>query len=135
MEKYLQDVLAKLLAFHPPEVPELHQGFFDMGMESVMVEQLRVSLAETFMIEINENALYEYPNISALSAYTIDLISFLDLELHQSPDISCQEETGFLDELALLITDDIQEVQAMDLKEVVSELQNLLTGNSKILGD
>ena len=42
-EKYLQDVLAKLLAFHPPELPELHQGFFDMGMESVMVEQFRVS--------------------------------------------------------------------------------------------
>jgi acyl carrier protein len=132
IEKYLQDVLAKLLAFHPPEVPELHQGFFDMGMESVMVEQFRVSLAETFIIEIDGNALYAYPNISALSAYIVNLIPFSELELHQCPDNSHQEETGFLDELASLITDDIQVLkvfQAMNLKEVVSELKSLLAGN------
>ena len=132
IEKYLQDALAKLLAFHPPEVPELHQGFFDMGMESVMVEQFRVSLAETFMIEIDENALYAYPSISALSAYIINLIPFSELELHQYPDNSHQEETGFLDELASLITDDMQAIkaiQAIDLKEVVSELKSNLVGD------
>jgi len=63
IEKYLQDVLASLLAFHPPDVPELHQGFFDMGMESVLVERLRISLEECFQIDLADTAIFDYPNI------------------------------------------------------------------------
>jgi len=79
LEKYLQDKLARLLAFSPPDVPEVHQGFFDLGMESVQTEQFLVSLKKSFRIDMAETALFDYPNISALSAYIVKLIPFEDL--------------------------------------------------------
>ncbi|TMC18532.1 MAG: hypothetical protein E6J34_16950, partial [Chloroflexi bacterium] len=126
IERYLQDVLAKLLAFNPPDVPELHQGFFDMGMESVMVEQFRVLLEEIFLIDLADTAVFDYPNISDLSEYIVKRIPFSELEKQNPTDASKQEGTFLVDELAILTTEDVQEeVQTMKLEDVVYELRTL----------
>jgi acyl carrier protein len=80
IEKYVQDLLASLLAFNPPDVPELHQGFFDMGMESVIAEQFRASLEESFLVDIADTAVFDYPNISELSEYIVKHIPFSEIE-------------------------------------------------------
>src|SRR5436309_9366272 len=92
IEKYLQDILASLLAFSPPDVPELNLGFFDLGMESVLVEQFRVSLEESLQIDIADTAIFDYPNISALSEYLVKRIPFEELEKQNLPEASKQEK-------------------------------------------
>jgi acyl transferase domain-containing protein/acyl carrier protein len=152
IEKYVQDLLASLLAFNPPDVPELHQGFFDMGMESVIAEQFRASLEESFLVDIVDTAVFDYPNISELSEYIVKHMPFSEIEKLDKPPLATVEveagavgtRTGgsafvptapvhdlasakqFLNGLDILATDDAQKVQAMSLKDVVDELSTLL---------
>ncbi|MBY9081325.1 enoyl-CoA hydratase/isomerase family protein [Paenibacillus sp. HN-1] len=101
VQGYIQEMLAKLLAFNPLDVPELHQGFFDMGMESVMSEQFRTSLEYSLNIDISETALFDYPNIAELSKYVLSLIPVPTLE-------------------------DPQEYTSAGLEDVANELRDLL---------
>jgi acyl carrier protein len=137
IEKYVQDLLASLLAFNPPDVPELHQGFFDMGMESVIAEQFRASLEESFLVDIADTAVFDYPNISELSEYIIKHIPFSEIEKLDQPSLAAvgvgpvpthdlASAKQFLNELDILTTDDAQKVQAISLEEVVDELSTLL---------
>ncbi|WP_438825917.1 acyl carrier protein [Priestia megaterium] len=123
---YVQDLLSKLLAFNSPELPEIHQGFFDMGMESVMAEQFRSLLEQTFKIEISDTAVFDYPNISELSCYILESIPFLELESQSLHFHDSQKENSLLEDIALLDSNNLNEVHEMPLEEVVDELKALL---------
>ena len=69
-----------------------------MGMESVLVERLRISLEECFQIDLADTAIFDYPNISALSEYIVKCIPFEDLEKQNFLQVSKQEKTLFLAE-------------------------------------
>lgn len=126
IEMYVQDLLSKLLAFNSPELPEIHQGFFDMGMESVMAEQFRSLLEQTFKIEISDTAVFDYPNISELSCYILEIIPFLELESQSLHFHDSQKENSLLEDIALLDSNNLNEVHEMPLEEVVDELKALL---------
>jgi acyl transferase domain-containing protein len=126
IETYMQDLLARLLAFNPPDVPELHQGFFDMGMESVIAEQFRVSLEETFLPDIPDTAAFDYPNISELSEYIVKRIPFSEIEKQHSPSTEKQGEAVLLDDIDKSAEDGLQELHLVNLEEVAYELSTLL---------
>ncbi|MCX8131980.1 MAG: SDR family NAD(P)-dependent oxidoreductase [Clostridia bacterium] len=126
LEKYIQNLVAELLAYIPPDVPELEQGFFDMGMESIMVERFRALLEECVRFSIPDTAMFDYPNIRQLSRYLLELIPFSELE---SQHINRE---GHLDDFLLLNGADIlnlgvsEEVDQMSLEEVADGLRVLL---------
>jgi hypothetical protein len=97
-----------------------------MGMESVMAEQFRVLLEESLLVDIADTAIFDYPNISVLAEYLLTVIPFSEIERQELSSTVEQEETSFLAELALLAMEDLQEVQAMSLEEVVCELSTLV---------
>jgi len=62
-------MLADLLGFIPPKLPDIDEGFFDMGMESVTAVAFQKEIEETFGISIDDTATFDYPNLSDLSDY------------------------------------------------------------------
>jgi acyl carrier protein len=126
IETYMQDLLARLLAFNPPDVPELHQGFFDMGMESVVAEQFRVSLEESFLLDIPDTAAFDYPNISELSEYIVKRMPFSEIEKQDPPYTEKQGKAVLLDDIDKYAGDELQELHLVNLEEVAYELSTLL---------
>ncbi|MEW9701805.1 beta-ketoacyl synthase N-terminal-like domain-containing protein [Paenibacillus sp. SI8] len=126
IQEYIQQSIAALLAFNPLDVPELHRGFFDMGMESVMTEQFRTTLGDSLKIEISDTAIFDYPNIAELSKYVLGLIPFSELEYQSERSGTSDKQPAFLDELALLTSDGPQEDPSADLEHVANELRGLL---------
>ena len=88
---YLQNLLVDLLEFKPGERPDPQLGFFDMGMASVAVAQFHNLLQKQFDVKMNDSALFEYPTISKLSGYLLELINFDEFE-HQDSSVAVQAD-------------------------------------------
>ncbi|KPA19735.1 Phosphopantetheine-binding domain protein, partial [Candidatus Magnetomorum sp. HK-1] len=71
----LQHMLAELMGFIPPKQPDIHEGFFDMGMESVTAVAFQKEIDERFGVSIDDTATFDYPNLSDLAAYVFTLLS------------------------------------------------------------
>jgi NADPH:quinone reductase-like Zn-dependent oxidoreductase/acyl carrier protein len=69
---HLQTEIAKVLGLPPPQLPHPQQGFFDIGMDSLMSIELRNRLEANLGLTIPATAIFEYPTIKALSQYIIE---------------------------------------------------------------
>lgn len=132
IEQYLQNMIAGLLAYNPSDLPELYQGFFDMGMESVMVANFQSLLEENLKVKLSDSAIFDYPNIKNLSEYLLNLIPFTELEASSIPDEANKEVAAFFTELTPLISEEVpKEIDSMTPENVVSELKALLAELNK----
>jgi acyl transferase domain-containing protein len=80
LEQFMQERLAELLDYPPADLPEVRQGFFDMGMESVMVEKFRTLLEEQLVLTIPDTAIFDHPSIASLTEYLLGLLPWAELE-------------------------------------------------------
>ncbi|WP_089103854.1 beta-ketoacyl synthase N-terminal-like domain-containing protein [Streptomyces hyaluromycini] len=80
LSQFMQERLAELLDYPPAELPETRQGFFDMGMESVMVERFRTLLEKQLTLKIPDTAIFDHPSVAALTEYLLGLVPWADHE-------------------------------------------------------
>jgi acyl transferase domain-containing protein/acyl carrier protein len=66
---YLQKEVAKILGKEASYMPEAQQGFFDMGMDSLMATELKSLLEKSFDTTLPGTLILEYPNIKSLADY------------------------------------------------------------------
>ncbi len=78
--EFLQETAGNLLGFVPPARPMPDQGFYDMGMESVVVVQFQSKIEEVFDVKLSDTAAFDYPNIREFSSYLLELIPLEELE-------------------------------------------------------
>ncbi|MGB3292557.1 MAG: type I polyketide synthase [Phormidesmis sp.] len=64
---YLQSEVAAVLGLDSEQLPALHQGFFDMGMDSLMAVELKTRLEESLGCTLPATLAIESPNILSLS--------------------------------------------------------------------
>jgi acyl carrier protein len=76
---FLRERLAELLDYPPSELPDRDRGFFDLGMESVMVEKFRLSLENELGVSVEDTAVFEHPTVVDLAAHLRGLIDWEDL--------------------------------------------------------
>ena len=72
--EYLQHMFAELLRFPEGKFPELDQGFFDMGLESLTSNAALATLESVFGMELDVQLLFNYPNIIKLAESLIPLV-------------------------------------------------------------
>ena len=72
--RLVRDIAASILGMENPEQIKLQNGFFDLGMDSIMTVELQKRLVDVIGsgIELKANLGFDYPNIEALSAYLYD---------------------------------------------------------------
>ncbi|KKD37619.1 SDR family NAD(P)-dependent oxidoreductase, partial [Limnoraphis robusta] len=66
---YLQAEVGKVLGLQPSQFPDPKQGFFDMGMDSLMIIELRNILENSLGKSVPSTVIFEYPTIKDLAEY------------------------------------------------------------------
>ncbi|KZL50739.1 polyketide synthase [Nodularia spumigena CENA596] len=69
LKKYLQTEVSQVLGSSSAQLPDVGLGFFDMGMDSLMMVELRSRLEAGLNQTISSTILFEYPHINALAEY------------------------------------------------------------------
>ncbi|MEM7125067.1 MAG: type I polyketide synthase [Chloroflexota bacterium] len=65
--QYLQDEVAHVLRLHEPPLPQ--QGFFDIGMDSLMTVEFRNRLQRSTGVTLSSTSLFKYATIQDLSEH------------------------------------------------------------------
>lgn len=68
---YIQNEVAKLLGLRSPQLPDPQQGFFDMGMDSLMALELKNCLDASLGTFLPSTLIFEFSNIKDLTEYLI----------------------------------------------------------------
>ncbi len=108
MVGFLQLMFAGLLGFANGQVPDAEEGFFSMGLESIMTEQAIQIIEENLGITIEEQDLFEYPNINKLADHLLDQA----VESQQADDETEHDESEKEEEINL---DDMTEEELVAL--------------------
>lgn len=66
---HIQTEVAKILGLGSGQLPDAKVGFFEMGMDSLMVVQLRNQLKTTLGHSLSSTVTFNYPTIEALARY------------------------------------------------------------------
>lgn len=69
---HVQAEVGRVLKLDPSQRPDPEQGFFDMGMDSLMVLDLKNRLQKSLGYTLPSTLPFEYPTIEALTTYLAD---------------------------------------------------------------
>ena len=87
---FLQTEIAVLMGLSSSQIIEPRQGFFQMGMDSLMAVELKNKLETGLGTSISSTSAFNYPNIEALAQYLLKEVVCLETEA--DPDLSSPEE-------------------------------------------
>ena len=68
---FIQTEVATVLGFDPSHHPDPEQGFFDMGMDSLLAVELKNRLAQALGLSLPSTLAFDHPNIQNLSAFLL----------------------------------------------------------------
>jgi acyl carrier protein len=108
-------MLADLMGFIPPKLPEIDEGFFDMGMESITAVTFQKEIDERFGISIDDTSTFDYPNLRDLAAYVFTLISENSI-MDSEPII---DVNSLIDEIP-------NEIESLSIDDLVERLTDVM---------
>jgi acyl transferase domain-containing protein len=94
---HLQNEVASVLHLDPFQLPEPKQGFFDMGMDSLLAVELKNRLEISLGHSVSATLAFNYPNIESLALYLIKDV--INLDYTDKSDAAFQNDEN---ELALV---------------------------------
>ncbi len=74
LSEHLQDQLRKVLRLSPTHVFDLHQGFFDLGMDSLTSVELRNTLQTSLGQSLSSTLVFDYPTLDALAQHLAQIL-------------------------------------------------------------
>ncbi|MEE1281188.1 MAG: SDR family NAD(P)-dependent oxidoreductase [Acutalibacteraceae bacterium] len=91
---HIQSLFAEVLCFPEGKLPNVEEGFFSLGLESVMTRKAMVLLEDEFLVSLDEQIFFNYSNITDLSKYiltNVDLDAEINKEEVEAETIYAQE--------------------------------------------
>jgi len=82
--EYLKAEVGRILGFDSSRLPGANQGFFDMGMDSLVVVELKNRLQQDLGVDLSSSALFDHPTIEQLAQHL--LADVLALGRTESPE-------------------------------------------------
>ncbi|MEM9177322.1 MAG: SDR family NAD(P)-dependent oxidoreductase, partial [Myxococcota bacterium] len=74
IRRRLQREIARVLGLPEGELPSAIEGFFDLGLDSLMAVDLTARLESSASLAFSSTTLFEYPNIAELADHLDDLV-------------------------------------------------------------
>jgi len=71
---YVQDEVSAVMKLEPGQRPGLKQGFFEMGMDSIMSVELRRRLERLFGTSLPATIAFDCPNVQALADHIAGIV-------------------------------------------------------------
>ncbi|NEQ63123.1 MAG: acyl carrier protein, partial [Moorea sp. SIO4A1] len=87
---HIRDQVSKVLGWSSSHTIDPHQGFFDIGMDSLTSVELRNRLQTSLGRSLSSTLIFDYPTIDALAGY---LVSEMFTEEEQEEDTDSAETT------------------------------------------
>lgn len=117
---HLQTEVAKILGLDSEQLPSPKIGFFEMGMDSLMVSQLREQLITNLEYTLSPSVTFNYPTIEALAQYLAAEV--LPLEFVEKSSESCKNNA---DELEMTIAK-LEQISEEEIEALlIQKLQTL----------
>lgn len=120
LNDYLKTVVASTLG--TDELAEVQQGFFDMGMDSLIAIELSNTIQKDLKITFPSTIIFEYPSIESLNDYLLNEILFVTSPQPPSPSInpilnaiSEEKESAIVETLS---ETDLEALIAQELAEI-----------------
>lgn len=114
---HVRQEAAQILGFSTQDLVDLKQGFFNMGMDSIMTLQLKNRLEAILGLELSPTLAFEYPNMEALSVYLAEELfpSKQPVETSKESPVFNERDTPSEDQDELT-EDELAELLAQKLK-------------------
>ncbi|MGZ9233887.1 MAG: type I polyketide synthase [Anaerolineales bacterium] len=120
LKSHIRDHVARVLGFGESDRMDPQQGFFTMGMDSVMAVQLRIRLETSLGQTLPSTIAFEYPTIEALTSYIAKDVLKLDAGVNES--LVNDSDSGLKTEPSKTLSED----------ELLAKLDDELAAFSKI---
>ncbi|MEL7038651.1 MAG: type I polyketide synthase, partial [Cyanobacteria bacterium J06592_8] len=92
---HLQTEVGKVLGLQPNQFPNPKQGFFEMGMDSLMIVELRNRLENSLGRTVPSTVIFEYPTIQDLAEYIqTEIISDIPIK-NQDKDVNINQQNEY----------------------------------------
>jgi malonyl CoA-acyl carrier protein transacylase len=95
---HIQNEVATVMGLPPSQAPSPQVGFFEMGLDSMMVVELQNRLRNNLGLSLSTNLAFNYPNIEALAGYLVR--DFFSSDMLSEANNSSQNNADDLAELA-----------------------------------
>lgn len=66
--------VARIMKLRNEDLPDPNKGFFDLGMDSLMVLELKARLQHSLNLEIDTTAAFEYTTVNTLAAFLLETL-------------------------------------------------------------
>ncbi|MEM9272038.1 MAG: SDR family NAD(P)-dependent oxidoreductase [Cyanobacteria bacterium P01_F01_bin.143] len=83
---FLQKEVGKVLGLSANQLPSVSQGFFDIGMDSLMAIELKNKLENNLQATISSTVIFEHSNIEQLANYIFDEVLHLEAPKAESAE-------------------------------------------------
>jgi acyl transferase domain-containing protein/acyl carrier protein len=95
LRAHIQREVARVLGLGRPETVDLRQGFFDMGLDSLMAVELKRCLEKQLGCRLARTVAFEFPNVDALSGHlATQCVGEAAGPVTESPRRLSEEEAG-----------------------------------------
>ncbi|NEP79534.1 MAG: SDR family NAD(P)-dependent oxidoreductase [Okeania sp. SIO3B3] len=110
MVDYLIGVVAKVLRRGKNDLPDPEEGFFNLGMDSLMALDFGQMIQIDLGITLSSTSTFEYPNIQALGEYLEEIIPKIDeKEAESETDDTAIDAESLMTEISQLSEDKMDE--------------------------
>ena len=118
---FVQKEVGAVLGLEASRLPDLHRGFFDLGMDSLMVVELIKRLEKAFATSLSATLMFELPTIK-------DLVDYIALEVlgwnTAEPDLEVESEPEPMIDIEQLSEEEVEASIAAQL----AQLEDLVGG-------
>jgi acyl transferase domain-containing protein/acyl carrier protein len=115
LQQHLRAQLAKVLGMSDPEQVELRQGFFDMGLDSLMAVELKNRLEATLECTLPQMLLFNYPSLEELTHYLISDVLSASILFDDTPSASSTTRAEAEEESVSSLPDDLSEDEIAEM--------------------
>ncbi|MDJ0903718.1 MAG: SDR family NAD(P)-dependent oxidoreductase, partial [Xenococcus sp. MO_188.B8] len=121
---HVQSEVSQALELEPSQLPDLQQGFFDMGMDSLIAHEFLKRLETSLSCSLSSTLVFEFPTITKLSNYLSEEV--LGWKSSKTTDAkSPHSEDKQLEALSEIETLEDDEVE-VSIAQRLAKLQTLL---------
>lgn len=118
LSHHVQKVVAEILGIPVTEFTQLDQGFFDLGMDSLMAVELRNRLGRDLGESLPSTLTFKYPNVETLVNYLMAEIIILDFGLKPLQIGQISADTSVNDDLDDLSQDEVADLLLQELNSL-----------------
>jgi phthiocerol/phenolphthiocerol synthesis type-I polyketide synthase B len=110
----IQEEVARVMGFTAAELPELDQGLFELGLDSLLALDLKNGLQSALRREVPVAALFEHSTIASLASYLLSDVLGLTTSDERDDNMP---RTDIVEDIASLSESDVERLLAQRMAE------------------